>query len=186
MLTACQGPAENAETKDTTVTVKKDTVQEEDLRTRVSYLNDYTAIERLFGNENWMQVEKKDTSFFYFSRLGDFQFNTYVYKIEKGDSAKVEHGKIFTENGKLGWVFRNESLYVNSATSARLTLTGKDSAQFVFVRQDTDHLKLTYPDHHAVVLTKTLPFSLFLVRSRYDYQHGTKLAFDTTNFARKK
>jgi hypothetical protein len=189
-LMACNGGSEEQKNSGNTAegAVSADTAKakEEDVRTRVSYLNDYAAIEQLFGNENWMQVDKKDTSFFYFSRLGDFQFNTYVYKREKGDSANVEYGKVITEQGKLAWQFHNQPLYVNSASPARLVLNGKDSARYVFVRQDHDHLQLTYPDKHTVVLTRTLPFSLFLVRSRYDYANGTKLAFDTTNFTRKR
>ena len=187
-LMACNGSEEQKNSGAAeAATVSADTANatEADIRTRVSYLNDYAAIEQLFGNENWMQIDKKDTSFFYFSRLGDFQFTTYVYKLVKGDSSKVEYGKISTEQGKLVWRFHNQPLYVNSASPARLILNGTDSSRYVFVRQDNDHLQLTYPDKHTVVLTRTLPFSLFLVRSRYDYANGTKLAFDTTNFTRK-
>lgn len=159
----------------------------EDIRSNMSFLNDYKAMEAVFGNENWMMISNKDTSFLYFSRLGDMQFNTYAYKIVKGDSARVDHQNIVKDKNNLAWMFDRKKLIITSATSARVVgqAEGTDSARYEFTRMDADHLSITYPGQKKMVLQKTLPFGLFLVRSRYDYANGTKLAFDTTQFRKK-
>jgi hypothetical protein len=172
----------NAETK----TADSNKIAEE-IRTNMSYLNDYNALEAVFGNENWMLVDNKDTAFYYFSRLSQFNFNTYAYKLVKGDSSKVDYGKITPEQNKLVWNFDGKKLFVTSATVARVTASvdGTDSAKYEFTRLNSNSIGITYPDQKKLVLKKTIPFGLFLVRSRYDYSNGTKYAFDTAEYTKK-
>ena len=160
----------------------------ESISTNVSFLNDYNALEKLYANENWLIPGKKDSSYFYFSRLGNYQVNTYEYKLVKGDSAQVKHGAIQTEGDKLVWNFNGQKLHLTSASLARATwaVPGSDSASYEFLKLNDNELRLTYPDKKTVVMKKLLPFSLFLVRSQYDFAHGTKLAYDTKSVNQKK
>ncbi len=187
-LTACQSGQnenENAGTKETGSDTAK---AAESIRTNMSYLNDFNALEALFSNDNWLLPDQKDSSYLYVSRINDFLVNTYAYRLEKGDSARVEYGHIKTDKNELIWNFQQRSLKLTSATRTRSTwmVAGSDSLRYEFIRLDNDHIRLTYPDKKEVILKKTIPFSLFLVRSRYDFANGTHYAFDTTQFNRKK
>ncbi|MES2330056.1 MAG: hypothetical protein V4539_10670 [Bacteroidota bacterium] len=169
---------------------KKDTtVKTEAVVTRPpqSFLNDYNALEQLFTNDNWLLINKKDSSYFYFSRLGNFQVNTYEYNLEKGDSAKVKHRLMQTEGDQVTWTFNNQKLILFSASDVRTvwTVAGADSTNYEFMRLDKNNLRITYPDRKQIVAKKMLPFSLFLVRSRYDFSNGTRYTFDTTQFNKK-
>jgi hypothetical protein len=185
LLHAC-----NTASTDTTAQTKTadSTKVAEEIRSNMSFLNDYNALEAVFGNENWMLVNGKDTSYYYFSRLGDFNFNTYAYKLVKGDSSNVYHGKIRPEQNKLAWDFDGKKLLVISATVARVTASadGTDSAaKYEFTRLNNSSIGIVYPDQKKTVMRKTIPFGLFLVRSRYDHTNGTHFAFDTTQYTKK-
>jgi hypothetical protein len=169
---------------------QKDTVAaktEVATRPAQSFLNDYNALEQLFTNDNWLLADKKDSSYFYFSRLGNYQVNTYEYKLSKGDSAKVKHGAIQTEGDKISWNFNGQKLYLVSASNVKAawSVDGSDSTAYEFMRLDNNFLRITYPGKKQVTVKKMLPFSLFLIRSRYDFTNGTKYAFDTTQFNKK-
>lgn len=184
VFNACTNPA-SEEIKNT---AGADSVKlAESIRTNISFLNDYNAIEQVMGNENWLLADKKDSSYFYFSRLGSFNYNTYVYRLSKGDSSHVIQDKITMEGDKLVWHFDEKKLQIVTATSARIVwaVAGNDSMKYEFTRLNDHELSLTYPGKRSYTLKKTIPFSLFLVRSRYDFAHGTKLAFDTTGIKQK-
>lgn len=187
LLTACQGgnqeEAQKEESK-TTDTVKMG----ESIRTNLSYLNDYNALEQLFTNDNWLIPGAKDSSYLYVSRLGNYVVKTYAYQLVKGDSAHVQYAAIQTGKDQLVWQFNGQQLYLTSATRARavFAVVGADSLKYEFVRLDDNKISLTYPNKKKVVMKKMLQFSLFLARSRYDFTNGTRYAFDTTQFNRKK
>lgn len=186
LLAACQGGNREEKTEENQVA---DTVKmAESIRTNLSYLNDYNALEQLFSNDNWLIPGGKDSSYLYVSRLGNYVVKTYAYQLVKGDSAHVQHADVRTENDQLVWQFNGQKLYLTSATRARavFAVAGADSLQYEFVRLDDNKIALTYPDKKKVVMKKMLQFSLFLARSRYDFTNGTKFAFDTAQFSRKK
>jgi len=188
-LFACQTQQKEKSAEDKKETSDIDTAKaSESIRTNMSFLNDFNALEEVFGNENWLIAGKKDSSYFYFSRLGNYKVNTYVYKLVKGDSAKVIYGSMLPEGNSLTWNFDNHKVYITRATRglAVWSVIGADSVQYEFLRLNDNQIRLTYPDKKKVVLQKTLAFSLFLVRNRYDYAHGTKYAFDSTQFNKKK
>lgn len=186
LLAACQGGNQEEKTVEnpTADTVK----MAESIRTNLSYLNDYNALEQLFSNDNWLIPGPKDSSYLYVSRLGNYVVKTYAYQLVKGDSAHVQHADVKTENDQLVWEFNGQKLQLASATRARavFAVAGADSLQYEFVRLDDNKIALTYPDKKKVVMKKMLQFSLFLARSHYDFANGTKYAFDTTQFNRKK
>lgn len=160
----------------------------EETRTSMSFLNDYNALEAVFGNENWMLVDNKDTAYYYFSRLNNLDFNTYQYKMVKGDSADVRHDKIKPEKNNLRWNFDGKELSITSATIARIDAAAQSpdsAAKYVFTRLDRNNIGITYPNQKKAILKRTIPFSLFLVRSRYDYTNGTRFAFDTAVYTKK-
>jgi hypothetical protein len=187
LLFSCQSQ-QKEENKEGTNAPADSAAVSESIRSNMSYLNDFNALEALFTNDNWLMPDQKDSSYFYFSRVNDYKVNTYLYKLEKGDSAKVIHADMLADKNQLVWNFNQQPLYLVSATNARAVwaVKGTDSVQYEFIRIDHEHLRLTYPDKKQVVMKKMLPFSLFLVRSRYDFSNGTHYAFDTTQFNRKK
>jgi len=186
LIAACgNGEQGNMATEDNKADTTKTSAS---IRSNMSLKNDMDALEAVFSNDNWQIIDKKDTSYFYFSRLGDLTVNTYEYKIIKGDSAQVIHSSISPEKNDITWNFDGKKLQVRSATKGRAVLSerGNDSVQYEFIRTDNEHLSLTYPNKKNVVMKKMLALSLFLVRSNYDYSHGTKMAFDTTIYTRRK
>jgi hypothetical protein len=184
LIFACETQEEKkAEKQKDTAAAKAESVT----RPVQSFMNDYNSLEQLFTNDNWLLANKKDSSYFYFSRLGNFQVNTYTYKLIKGDSTKVKHGAIQTEGDKITWNFNDQKLWLVSASNikAAWSVDGSDSTAYEFMRLDNNFLRITYPDKKQVIMKKMLPFSLFLVRSRYDFTNGTKYAFDTAQFNKK-
>lgn len=159
-----------------------------EMRTNLSFLNDFNALEGVFGNENWMAIDNKDTSYCYFSRLGNFDFNTYQYRLVKGDSANVVHAKMQPQENRIAWQLDGKKLLVNNATPTRITavVAGDTAMKYEFLKLDEQRIRVTYPDRKQLEWKKTIPFSLYLVRSRYDYAHGTRYAFDTGSIRRKK
>ena len=167
---------------------KSDTIKVVDeVRSNTSFLYDLKALEELFSNDNWLIPGKKDSSYFYFSRTGDFIVNTYEYVLSKGDSAKVKYHHVVKEGDKLVWEFDGRKLVLSNASGARAlwAVAGNDSLKYEFLRVDKNQIRLTYPDKREQILKKLLPFSLFLVRSRYDFSNGTRYAYDTTQFNKK-
>lgn len=184
LIFACNNPAEEKTPEEN----KTDSTKvNESIRNNMSFLNDYNALEEVFGNENWLMAAKKDSSYLYVSRLGDFKVNTYAYRLQKGDSANVLHGAMKTEGNQIIWEFDKQPLFITSATRGRVvwSVVGADSLKYEFMRVDGNHISLTYPDKKKMILKKTLPLSLFLIRSQYDYAHGTHLAFDSTQLNKR-
>lgn len=183
LLSCGSGQNENTEPVKKTDTLKV----VDEVRSNTSFLYDLKALEELFSNDNWLMAGKKDSSYFYFSRTGDFIVNTYEYVLIKGDSAKVKYNHVVREGDKLSWSFDGKKLLLSNASGARAlwTVAGNDSTKYEFLRVDKNQIRLTYPDHREVIMKKILPFSLFLVRSRYDFSNGTHYAFDTTQFNKK-
>ena len=72
-----------------------------------------------------------------------------------------------------------------ASAKAVWTLSGNDSSKYVFQKIDDNQISLEMPDGKKLLMQKTHQISLFLVRSRYDYVNGTKLAFDSTQFNKK-
>ncbi len=186
-ICACQSQNKEAEKEETPVIDTVATVIEK--RSTTSLLYDLKALEAVFTNDNWLIANaKKDSSYFYFSRLGDFTVNTYEYVLSKGDSSGVKKSNMLIKDDKVIWHFNNQDLYLENASSARAVwkVAGNDSLQYVFLRANNNEINLTYPDKTKRVMKKILPFSLFLVRSRYDYANGTHYAFDSSQINKKK
>ena len=115
----------------------------EPLRNNVSLLYDFNALEGLFENNNWMIVDKKDTSYFYFSRVNPYFINTYLYKIIKGDSVKTVLTPIQSDKQtKITWQWNKQNLQLSTATIARVVwkLINEDSAKVEFLKLDNNQI----------------------------------------------
>ncbi len=146
---------ETAQKENTEADKKTDTVKVVDeIRSNTSFIYDLKALEESFSNDNWLIPGKKDSSYFYFSRIGDFKVNTYEYVLVKGDSAKVKYAHVEKEGDKLSWEFDGKKLLLSNASAARSlwTVAGNDSLMYEFLRVDKNTIRLTYPDKKAVVI----------------------------------
>lgn len=150
-----------------------------------SLLTQFNALEKVFDNQNWMEIRDKDTTYLYLSRLNNFLIMAHNYKMIKGDSASlVIDSIVVADNKKITWKRSNKNYMLESATEYTNTWMF-DSSKIIFRKNDVGTLGYEVSGKGKVMLKKTLPLSTFLVRSFYDYQHGTKLAFDQTDFTKK-
>ena len=160
----------------------------EPLRNQVSLLYDFNALESLFDNQNWLQIEKKDSSYFYFSRVNPYLINTYDYRIKKGDSLNTIFSPIQSNpQGKIVWQWLHKNLELIGAAKSRAIWKCIDTDSFTIemLKLDENEIRILFPDGKKWILQKTHPISLFLVRKQYDYLNGTSLAFDSIQFRKR-
>ena len=164
---------------------KIETAKVQDPAVTASLLAQFDGLEKVFNNQNWMIINKKDTSYLYISRLNKFLAYSYSYKIEKGDSADVHKDTIQVgTNNKIVWNWHNSHLILDAATENTNHWMG-DSTKVEFAKMDASNLVMTINGKEKIKISKTLTLSTFLVRSFYDYQHGTKLAFEQKEYIKK-
>jgi hypothetical protein len=147
-------------------------------------------LEKIFDNDNWMKTTGKDTSYYYFSRIPS-EIKVCKYKIIKGDSVISNLSVMKFSNDSLVWEFDDTThLYLNSVTekSAEWVTIEEPPGAFMmgFEKKDEKHMNIVKADRKQAVMTKTIPLSTFLVRSRYDYLNGTHYAFSDTVFSTGK
>jgi hypothetical protein len=147
-------------------------------------------LEKIFNNDNWMKKDGTDTSYYYFSRIEPV-INVYHYHINKGDSVNTRLSVIKFSNDSLIWPINDTTHFILTAineTQAKWSRmdSGLQDSIMVFEKKDDKHIKLNLADNKEFLLIKTPALSTFLVRSRYDYLHGTNYAFSDTVFKVKK
>ena len=140
----------------------------------------FDTLENLFQNDNWLLIKGSDSSYVYASRLGKSIFKTHHFRMVKGDSVNTVITQIQTNKNTLSWQWPPDTAvqYLTSTAAGKLIwadATGQH--KWVFEKMNSDYIKLFYPDGKTAVLIKTPTLSSFLVRSKYDYLHRTKLAF---------
>jgi hypothetical protein len=151
-------------------------------------LNAFSKLELFFDNSNYMVVNGRDTNFFYFSRSSDFIIKVHQFKMIKGDSSFLKIDSIQVVGGRdIQWKFADQKLtLISSSESANNWKSNSlDSSTFDFKKLNKKDFQLLDPQNLKTNFLQTITFSSFLVRSFYDYQHGTRYAFDTTNFTKK-
>ena len=142
----------------------------------------FDTLENLFQNDNWLVIKGSDSSYVYASRLGKTIFRTYHFRMVKGDSVNTVITQIQFKGDTLGWQWPPDTAaqYLTSTAAGKLIWAdGTGKQKYVFEKISRDHIKLLYPDGKYAELIKTPALSSFLIRSKYDYQHGTRLAFTT-------
>ena len=135
----------------------------------------FNQIESIIGTANWQLIDGGDTSYVYFSRIGNGFINGYRYQISKGDSANTRMNNIFHQQDSVFWNWGNEKLLLVSVNDNTIQWEkmSTENAKFTIQKTDSLHLSFVFPDGHKAVMQRTLPLSTFLVRKHYDYAHGT-------------
>lgn len=140
----------------------------------------FDTLENMFQNDNWLVIKGGDSSYVYASRLGKTVFRIYHFRMIKGDSVNTFVTQIQYKGDTLGWQWPPDTAtqyFTGSAASKLIWADSTGKHKYVFEKINPDHIHLLYPDGKSAELLKTPALSSFLVRSKYDYQHGTKLAF---------
>lgn len=157
---------------------KPELIAAPDAATTATLTAQFNGLEKVFNNQNWMIIQNKDTSFLYLSRLNKFFAISHSYKMIKGDSAELRMDTVqLSKDNKIVWNWKGQKLSLNAATDNTNSWVG-DTTKIDFVKMDDANLIQTINGKDKIKMTKTLTLSTFLVRSFYDYQHGTKLAFE--------
>jgi hypothetical protein len=85
------------------------------------------------------------------------------------------------------WKFTDQQLTLigSSESSSSWKSNSLDSSTVTFKKINKKDFQLIEPQNLKTRFSQTIILSSFLVRSFYDYQHGTRYAFNTTNFTKK-
>ena len=181
---SCNNEIKQEDKKADSTNVETSSVQ--DPAITASLLGQFNGLEKVFDNQNWMIIKEKDTSFLYISRLNKFLAYAHSFKMQKGDSSDLEIDTIqVSSDNKIRWNWKGKHYILTSSTENTNHWEG-DSSKVEFAKMDASNLVLTLNEKEKLKMSKTLTLSTFLVRSFYDYQHGTKLAFDQKEFVKSK
>lgn len=148
-------------------------------------------LEHLFTNDNWMMMEHTDTSYYYFSR-NNLRTKVYHFKMNKGDSVNTIISEMNVANDSLVWNLNDSTeLFLSSIDKrkAEWKKSAKDAQAIpymFYVKKDERNINVVKANGENFHLVKTLPLSTFLIRSRYDFLHSTRIAFSDTTFKEKK
>jgi hypothetical protein len=144
-------------------------------------------IESITGSDNWQIIDGMDTSYIYFSRIGN-GINVYRYAVSKGDSVNTRMNNILHQSDSVIWNWDNEKLVLAGIDSNTINWEAMNTRKdkYKMLKTDSLHISLVFPDGHTAVMKKTLPLSTFLVRQRYDYTHGTSYVDSAAIMSRHK
>lgn len=167
-----QSPTVN-ETSLATINPVDDKIQKE------SALKQFNSLEKLFDNQNYRLVVHNDTSYIYFSRVNKFIINTHRYKMIYGDSDQLKLDTIqLNPQNKVIWKWKDTLLMLTNATEFAAKFESIATKKFTLQlnRQTNNTLLLREENNESIQLHQTITLSDFLIKSYYDFQHGTKLA----------
>lgn len=186
VLSSCNAPEQTDSKATDTISVARNSDPENIVLKEKAYKK-LGIVEQLFGNENYLVVNGKDTSFLYFTRLGKNDFFTHTYKLVKGDSSQLSVDAMQINNAnQVQWNFKGKQLILQDCDNVKAQwqnkLDANDKVDFLKINQQRFNLTMNGKQY---ILNKTLTISLFLVRTHYDFEHNTHYAFDTTNFTKK-
>jgi hypothetical protein len=135
----------------------------------------FDELENIFSIANWKTIDGADTSYLYFSRLGDLNYKVYDFKIVKGDSSLREVSEINYVNKDVNWILSAGTLKLVSSdsTSAIWNTVEGNKMAYSFKRLSDSSIFVKLPGNRQAVMMKTLPLATFLVRSKYDYISNT-------------
>jgi hypothetical protein len=138
--------------------------------------DDFDKLENIFSSDNWKVTGSgADTSYWYFSRLGDLAYTVYDFKIKEGDSSLNEVSHINYSGGAIKWIRTSDTLKLVSADSvfAVWNSQSNDKVVYTFKKLSDSSISVEMPQDKKLLLTKTLSLATFLARSRYDHIHNT-------------
>ena len=142
---------------------------------RLSPKDLFDQLENIFSTANWKVINGTDTSYWYFSRLGDLNYKVYDFKIVNGDSSLREVSEINYVNKNVNWIRSADTLKLVSSdsTSAIWNIVNDNEMAYSFERLADSNISVALPGNRQAVMIKTLPLATFLVRSKYDYINST-------------
>lgn len=145
----------------------------------------FDKIESVTGSDNWQLIDGADTSYIYFSRIGN-GINVYRYKISKGDSVNTRMNNIIHQSDSVIWNWENEKLLLAGIDSNIINWEALNAGRgkYKLLKADSLHISLVLPNGHTAEMKKMLPLSTFLVRQQYDYVHGTSYTDSATILSR--
>ena len=138
--------------------------------------DDFDKLENIFSSDNWKVTgDGNDSSYWYFSRLGDLAFTVYHFKIRQGDSSINEVSHINYARDAIKWIRSSETLKLVSADSVSAIWNDLNDAKatYTFKKVSDSNISVELPHGKKLLLTKKLSLAIFLARSRYDYIHNT-------------
>ena len=144
-----------------------------------SCINTLDSLERMFDNDNWMSIDRKDTSYYYFSRTEPGSLNVFHYSMLHGDSVSTVLTVMKLSNAALNWELEGRKLTLDSIgknVCKWVELPGKEA--ITFRKKNDKEIEVTSGGKQVLKLQKTVTLSSFLTRSRYDHIHNTRLAFN--------
>lgn len=151
----------------------------EDKIQKESALKQFNALEKLLDNQNYRFIINKDTAYLYFSRVNKFIIHTYQYKMINGDSAQLKLDTIqLNAQNKVIWKWKDTLVALTNATEFAAKFESATAKTFTIQlnRQSNNTLLLKEGSSDPIQLRQTITLSDFLIKSYYDFQHGTKLA----------
>jgi hypothetical protein len=148
----------------------------------------FDALEKVLETANWEVTPevrvtdssaKVDTTYMYFSRMGDTKFNVYHYKMIKGDSVISKFETIEASGDSVLWHADGNRLAVTDINDTGFVINepaGSQPSRYFFARKDSGHITVSDSSMPFFSMKKTLPLAVFLVRKKYDHIHGTSYA----------
>ena len=130
----------------------------------------------LLTTANWRVTGDSDTSYIYFSRQMDNAYRTYEYRIIKGDSSGTRQNSISISGDSVTWTWNNRLLVLENVKGNKAGWKENLSHENFSLEKVSDSILQMKGPNVRLLFKKTLPLSTFLVRARYDYEHGTKFS----------
>jgi hypothetical protein len=154
--------------------------------TKGELISQLNCLEKLFNNDNFYFINKKDTQYLYVTRLNQENIFTHYYKMFHGDSTQLKVDTIQQIDEKVVWNWNKQPLFLDSVSNQfSRWVNAKNGTTIEFNKNINGELFYTNEQSEKFKLTKTPQISLFLSRSFYDFKNGTHFAFDTSNFTKK-
>jgi hypothetical protein len=136
----------------------------------------FRALRGLLPTANWQMTNSEDTSYVYFSSQFDESLKVYEYRLIRGDSVVTCEGNISISADSVLWSWNHHLLFLLDADEKKANWRDKGSGENYVLEKINDSSLQFRSSSIFLNLKKTLPLSTFLVRSKYDYEHGTMLA----------
>lgn len=145
------------------------------------------SVEHFFGNENWQVIDGRDTSYILFSRQNEYYIKLYNYKMAHGDSVNNSISAISFKGDSVTWLQSGQQLFLKNISGNTITWgkSNPSDTNLVLYKKIAATKIILQQGRQPIQLTRTITLSDFLVRSRYDFLNGTKLAFKDTSFTVK-
>jgi hypothetical protein len=146
---------------------------------RSGHLNDQADRLISFMEGNWQLTEQDDTSFIYLAKgAGDTLLATYQYRFINGDTLLLQKNCVKRTGSGIVWSLFNKSYVLNLLDSTMISWSEQPNRREGYCswrKLDSVNGLLQMPGK-TIHVRKTLPFSVLLVRKRFDFEHNTSYA----------